>query len=200
MRFVFLLILLAGLALGIGYPWAVQNVSGYEIGTYRVYDRPGGFRPAEASIAPSEAPVRVLVDMVSQGSYRPIPGRTALTVTVATGGRTVLAETVTFADTQGQQDSPQGQRFVYRDEAGMIREISGDGRYAITVGPGDADDIDLDTVDVILQAGAFDLDPRAVPAGYIMMAVGFIGFVAALRRKRRGKAEASPPPPPKWGR
>ena len=34
MRILFLLILIGGLALGIAYPWAVQNASGREIGAY----------------------------------------------------------------------------------------------------------------------------------------------------------------------
>ncbi len=39
MRFLFLLILLAGVGLGVGYPWYVNNFSGQELGTYRVYER-----------------------------------------------------------------------------------------------------------------------------------------------------------------
>ncbi len=68
MRVIFLLMFLAGLAVGIGYPFVVSNVSGYEIGRYPAYDRQGGFKVVEENLAPADAPVRVLVDMSSLGS------------------------------------------------------------------------------------------------------------------------------------
>lgn len=200
MRFFFLIILAAGLALGIGYPWAVQNVSGYEIGNYRVFERGSGFSPAEVALAPSEAPVRVLVDMAATGNFRPTNNRTVLTVTASTDGRTVLAETVTFVHAAAHQDSPQVAGHVYRDEVGVIDPVDGEHRYMFTVGPGDAEDVEMERVDLILRAGAFDLDPRAVPAGYALMAVGFIGLVVAFRFRRRRKAQRSEPKKPRWGR
>jgi hypothetical protein len=53
-------------------------------------------------------------------------------------------------------------------------------------------------VDLILNAGAFDLHPRAVPIGYILIMTGFVGFVAMVRRRRR--LDRANPPPPRWGR
>jgi hypothetical protein len=135
MRFFFLIILVAGIALGIGYPWAVDNVSGYEIGRYRVYDRDSGFQTAEVALAPSEAPVRVLVDLTAAGEFRPSDRLAVLTVTASTGGATVFAETVTFVGVPPRPDSPQVAGYVYRDEAGVIDPVSGDARYVFTVGP-----------------------------------------------------------------
>lgn len=48
MRVLFLLVLLAGAALGL-WPWAVQNFSGSEIGTWIVY-REGRFLAAEIGL------------------------------------------------------------------------------------------------------------------------------------------------------
>ena len=200
MRFFFLIILVAGIALGIGYPWAVDNVSGYEIGRYRVYDRAAGFQTAEVALAPSEAPVRVLVDLTAAGEFRPSDRLAVLTVTASTGGATVFAETVTFAGVPPRPDSPQVTGYVYRDEAGVIDPVSGDARYVFTVGPGDADGIAMARVDLVLRAGAFDLDPRAVPAGYILIAVGFVGLVAAFRLRGRRKSSRGESKTRRWGR
>jgi hypothetical protein len=199
MRIVFLLILIAGLVLGIGYPFAVQNISGYEIGRYQAYDRQGGFRVVEENLSPADAPVRVLVDMTSIGSLTLSGVQTALTLTASLDGRTVLASTLTFAHQEPRPDSPQASGAIYRDEAGMIDPVEG-GRYRFVIGPGDAEGIDMRSVELVLRAGAFDLDPRAVPVGYMLMAIGFIGFVLALRRGRSPKTPPAPPPPPKWGR
>ncbi|PSM17100.1 MULTISPECIES: hypothetical protein [Nitratireductor] len=200
MRFFFLIILVAGIALGIGYPWAVDNVSGYEIGRYKVYDRASGFEPAEVALAPSEAPVRVLVDLTAAGEFRPSDRLTVLTVTASTGGATVFAETVTFLGVPPRPDSPQVAGYVYRDEVGIIDPVNGDARYIFTVGPGDADGIVMARVELVLRAGAFDLDPRAVPAGYILMAVGFVGLVAAFRLRGRKKTAADNGKTRRWGR
>lgn len=198
MRLVFLVILIAGLALGIGYPFAVQNMSGREIGRYAAYDRSAGFVPVSVDLEPTDSPLRVLVDMTSIGSLTLNGAQTALTLTASTGGRTVLASTLTFAHQEPRNDSPQTGGLVYRDDAGLIDPVER-GRYVFVLGPGDADTIEMRSVELVLRAGALSADPRAVPLGYLLMAVGFIGFLLALRR-RRAAAVSDRPPPPKWGR
>lgn len=200
MRFLFLLILLAGVALGAGYPWAINNFSGREIGTFRVFERGLGFQPVEVDLTTSDAPIRVLVDLTAIGSPQFASGRTVLTLTAATGGRTVLADTLSFANAQGRESTPQLPDRIFRADAGPIDAIS-DGTYMFTVGQGDADGIDMRFVDLTLRGGAGIVDPRALPVGLSLIAVGAIGIVLASRRRR--SAEANPnsqPPPPRWGR
>lgn len=197
MRIIFLLMFVAGLAVGIGYPFAVQNVSGYEIGRYPAYDRQGGFKVVEENLAPADAPVRVLVDMSSLGSLTLDGATTLLTLTATVEGRTVMASTLTFAHQQPRSDNPQTGGMIYRDEAGLIDPVES-GRYRFVLGPGDAESIEMRSAEIVLRAGAFDLDPRAVPIGYAMMALGFVGFFVSLQR--RNKTPPPPPPPPKWGR
>lgn len=196
MRFIFLLMFIAGLGLGIVYPFAVQNISGYEIGRYPAYDRQGGFRVVEENLSPADAPVRVLVDMTSIGSLTLTGAQTALTLTASLDGRTVLASTLTFAHQEPRPDSPQASGTIYRDDAGLISPVEG-GRYRFVIGPGDADGIEMRSVELVLRAGAFDLDPRLIPIGYTMMAFGFVAFFALRKRKPK---EPPAPPPPKWGR
>jgi hypothetical protein len=197
MRFVFLLLFIVGVSIGIGYPVLVSNVSGYEIGRYPAYDRQGGYRSIDVALAPPDAPVRVLVDMASLGGTTLDGAQTALTLTASLGGRTVLASTLTFAHSQPRSDDPQSGGLVFRDEAGVIDPVDG-GTYRFVVGPGDVERIEMRSVDVVLRAGAFDLDPRLVPIGYTLMAFGFVGFFVSVRS--RGKTPPDAPPPPKWGR
>lgn len=201
MRFLFLLVLLAGAALGVFYPWFVNNFSGHELGTWEVYDRAGGFRPVVARLDSSDMPVRVLVDMTAVGEPALVGTRTVVTITAATNGRTVLADTLTFQGARVRDESPQTNEKIFRAEAGMIAGDEG-GDYTFTVGPGDAEGIDMHAVDLILRGGAANLDKRAQPIGFSLMAIGVIGFVIAMRR-RRGSERQNPnsqPPPPRWGR
>jgi hypothetical protein len=200
MRVLLFLVFLIGLAVGVGYPYVIRNFSGHEIGTWRVYDQGAGFKPADAKLAATDAPVRVVVDLTAIAAPTVKDRQSALTVTVATGGRTILAETLNFSKAKVIDDSPQTAEKIYRDQAGVISDVT-DGDYTFTVRPGDADNIDMVSVDLVLLGGAGAYDERAQPIGLTLMAVGFIGFVLAMRR--RGQPPQNPnsqPPKPRWGR
>ena len=91
---------------------------------------------------------------------------------------------------------------IFRDEAGVIEKVT-PGAYLFTVGPGDADGIDMRAVDLILRAGTGAIDERARPAGYLLMGVGLVGLVLSLVFGRGGNRRQNPnsqPPTSRWGR
>jgi len=200
MRFLFVLILLAGVGIGIIYPWAVSNFSGHEIGAYRVFEQ-GRFKPVTMTLAARDAPVRVLVDLTAKAERIVSQQRTVLTLTAATGSRTVLASTLQFNHAGNPREvSPQLPDKIFRDEAGVIETVS-PGAYLFTAGPGDADDIPMRAVDLVLRSGAGEVDKRARPVGFSLMAAGAIGFLLiAAFGGRRPENPNSKPPPPRWGR
>ncbi|MEI9418566.1 hypothetical protein [Mesorhizobium sp. Cs1321R2N1] len=200
MRFLFVLILLSGTGIGLIYPWVVSNFSGREIGTWRVYEQ-GRFRPLTVSLKDRDAPVRVLVDLTARAERIVSQQRTVLTLTAATNGRTVLASTLQFNHVDNpRQASPQLPDKIFRDEAGLIATVS-PGAYLFTVGPGDAEDIPMRAVDLVLRSGVGEIDGRARPIGFSLMAVGLIGFLLSLRSGGgRPENPNSQPPPPRWGR
>jgi hypothetical protein len=200
MRMLFVLILLIGTGIGVVYPWAMANFSGHEIGTWRVYEQ-GRFKPVTVALAGRVAPVRVLVDLTAKAERIVSQQRTVLTLTAATGGRTVLASTLQFNHSDNpRQVSPQLPEKIFRDEAGLIPTVS-PGPYIFTVGPGDAEGIEMRAVDLVLRSGAGEIDPRARPVGFSLMAAGLIGLVLAMRfGGGRPENPNSQPPPPRWGR
>ena len=202
MRFLSILLFVVGAALGVFYPWAMSNFSGHAIGTYRAYEG-GRFRPVTVQLMANDAPVRVLVDLTARAERIAGQQRTLLTLTAAGGGRTVLASTLSFNHTDNpRQVSPQLPDKIFRDEAGVIETVM-PGPYLFTVGPGDADGIDMRTVDLILRAGAGSVDERVRLAGYALMGIGLVGLVLSLAFGRGGSRPQNPnsqPPPPRWGR
>ncbi|MBX3581539.1 MAG: hypothetical protein KF810_06570 [Rhizobiaceae bacterium] len=199
MRAFFLLVFLGGLTAGFGYPWAINNFSGRELGNWPTYERGSGFQPVTVRLTSADAPVRVLVDLTSLGPVEFAPRRTALTLTASTEGGTVLAETLTFSEAKPQERSPQSRDRIYRDEAGVIEEIE-DGDYTFVIGPGDVDGIEMRSVDLSLRGRALSVDPRLPPVGYSAAAIGFIGLVLSLRRRKRDRAAGTESLPPRWGR
>lgn len=201
MRFIFFLILLAGLGLGVGTQWYANNFAGRELGTWRVYDQDKAFEPFQATLAASDAPVNVIVDLTTIGTPTFAQDRTVITLTAAHNGRTVLVDTLDFINARPREHSPQSPDRIYRAFAGPLETVE-QGDYVFTLGFGDAERIDTRSIDVTLRAGAQSLDPRLQPIGYALIAVGVIGFILAGRRRRSdgGGNPNSQPPPPRWGR
>jgi hypothetical protein len=197
MRVVFLILLLLGIVLGIGYPWVSTNFSGEEIGSWRIYDRPGSYKPVSVTLMAEDAPVRAFVDMQPLHNFVPAIGRTALTSVVTHQGRDVLVKTLNYADAKvTNRGSPQGPR-VYRDSIGDIDPIQ-TGDYIFNVGPGDFDGLEVAQVDLVLRKDVTPIDWRFVPAGLALIVFSLFGLMVVRRRHRA--AARNVPPPPKWGR
>lgn len=201
MKFISLLIFLVGGALALGYPWVVDRYGAREIGTWRVHDTAGGFRPAVARLAVTDSPVQVVVDVTAVRPPDAVAGQSVVTITAATAGGTVLARTLDLADATVREDSPQTPQQIFSLDVGEITTVA-DGDYTFTVGPGDAEGVELISVDLLLSGGAGAYDQRAQPVGFSIMAVGFILLVLAFRRGGGPPAgnPNSQPPPPRWGR
>lgn len=201
MRVIFLLIFLAGAGIAFGYPLVLKS-GARDIGNWNVEADASGFTPVEATLKASDAPFTTVLDVTAIVPAAFDKSQTVLTITAATGGRTVLAQPLSLEGAEVREDSPQTPQQIYRIEAGTI-PTAADGAYTFTVGPGDAEGVEVWSVALILQSGNGAVDPRAQPLGFSLMAIGFIVFVLSFRRGSRSgdiPPTAPPPAPPRWGR
>lgn len=197
MRLFLLLLLIVGVLLGVGYPWVATNFSGEEIGTWRIYDRPGPYKPVTVNLKQSDAPVRAFVDMQPLRNFIPAEGRTALTAVVTRQGKDILVNTLSYASPKAtNKGSPQGPQ-VYRDSIGDIDSVE-DGDFTFAIGPGDYDGLEVAQVDLVLRRDVIAVDWRIVPVGIALIVISIFGLIR-LRRNRKMAANATPPQP-KWGR
>ncbi len=203
MRKIYVLMMLAGIGCGFGYPWYMENRTGSPIGTFRVYTRAGGFQPVDIVLTPDQAPVRAFVDIVPLKGYYPDPARTLLTLTVSSSGRTLLASRLNYMGASEQTKNLQNSEQLFRDIAGEIRDVSA-GPHHFVVSEGDSDDLSLKTADLVLRANALDADGRVQPVGVALFALGLLGFVRSLRRSDRQPSnspeQVAVPEKSKWGR
>jgi len=190
MRVLFLLVFAAGVALGLGYPWAALHVVGHQLGVLRVYDRPTGYTPVTIRLSPSEAPVRVLVDLRVVGGTRLLGGKSVVSLAVTSDGRSVLAAPLTFAEATLEDRSPQTNERIYRDDAGLISKVE-EGTYTFTAQPGEETGIYIQSIDVILRADALRINEVVRMGGFLLMAAGAIGLAYAIARYRRKRWEGS---------
>lgn len=197
MRFFSLILLLAGAALAGAYPWYLNNFSGRDLGSVPIYEQASGFRQVTVRLSPKDDPVRVLVDLTSRGPANFSGNFAVLKLTVSTGGNTVLADTMSFSKSVQRDQSPQLTQSIFRGEAGLITPVE-NADYTFSVGPGDAGGVNYSKVDLLLRANATSVDPRAQPAGFVLVGLGVLGFILGGRRKPRNPNEQ--PPAPRWGR
>lgn len=197
LRTFFLILLLGGAGLGVGYPLLAGSSSGYQLGVWPVYDRQDGYRPAEVALSPSDEPVTVSLEVTTSGPAT-FDNGTLLTLTADTEGRTVLARALDFTGAHSTIVNPQTGARVYFLEAGRIAEVTGE-RYVFTLGPGDAPSDAVANVTLKLEGGSSDLEPVTTPAGYVLMAIGLVGLIASFGRRRPANPNSNPPPR-KWGR
>jgi hypothetical protein len=202
MRLFFFLVLLAGLALGFGYPLAVEKLAMRDLGMWHAYDHAKGYQSVDVPLNAGDAPVRVSVEMVTVGQPSRPGNGAVLTLTADVGGRTVLAEPLNLEGAKPRDTNPQTQERMYRAFAGMIDEVE-DATYTFTLGPGDADDVSVSSADLVLQSKRMAADRRIQPAGFLLTAVGLIGLVVAMKKRGGGtpsNPNSQPPPPRRWGR
>jgi hypothetical protein len=201
MRLLFLLMLLGGIAGAIAYPWMASDLGVSEVGSFRVFDPESGFRPAVVRLSAQDSPIRVLVELTAARPLEVAADEAVITLTVAAGSRTVLAQTLTFAEASPRETSPQLSDRIYRQQAGTIDPVE-DADHTFTVGPAGMEAVDIRSIDVVLASAPAAIDPRVQPIGFALMAIGFVGLVLSLRRGRNRPPENpnSQPPKPRWGR
>ena len=104
----------------------------------------------------------------------------------------------TFASVTPRTLNPQSGLVAYRALPIVINPVDG-ARYRFDFGPGDSPPDDFVSVDLTLTAAVFDLDPRAIPVGYVLTAIGLAGFALSFRRRKPVNPNQKPPAP-RWGR
>ena len=202
MRFFFLLILLAGVALGVAYPWAVNNFSGRELGSWPVFDPGTGFKPVDVPLKAADAPVQHSCRHDRIGPPRFSRDGTVLTHDSRDRGPHRARRYLELLPSpKPRENTPQLPDRIFRADAGPLTTVE-DGTYTFTVGRGRCRGHRYCARSRSRCAAAPPpMTSRAQPIGISLMAVGVIGFVLASRR--RGTAAANPnsqPPPPRWGR
>ncbi|MEP9397318.1 hypothetical protein [Mesorhizobium sp. KR2-14] len=190
MRLLFLLTLIAGVGLGVVYPWWAETFSGHHVGAWRIFDHAAGYRTVEVRLAAEEAPLRVLLDLRVVGQLTGYGPHGGLILTAASGERTAFSRPLRLNDARLTARSAAINERIYRDNAGVISEVA-DGKYIFTLQPRDDESIYIRSIDLVLRADIWQVSQGLRVLGLLMMAVGQVGLVAAIHRRRLA-GEAGP--------
>lgn len=193
LHLLFMLMLVAGVVLGVVYPRAVDGSGADEIGRWRIYERGAGERTVE-TVLDINRQVAVGAELRTEDTLPDDLRLAALTAVVRDSDENVVLREGLALSGAAVLESPQTRVQLYRAAAGILNGAEGAYRFDIEV----ADDVrpSLLSVDLVLGTVAASPDPRMQPAGFIMMAVGVVGFLLTFRRRRENPNSK----PPKWGR
>ena len=188
------LTLLAGILLGIGLPRALDRLPGYEIGRWPAYDSASGYMSIEPMFAPPEAPYFFSLAMTTAAPLRSAPQRLVLELAVvAPDGTTVLDHGFGFPKPPSRV-SPQSDLFVYEET--VVRAEPLDGPHAIRISAGPQAEPSIRSIELVLNAGAYDFDPRLQPLGFILLILGGAGLLVSFRNNPSAPARTAR----QWGR
>ena len=195
--FVFsLIVLAAGVLLGIVYPRTMENAPGREIGRWTVYAGGDDFQVPEMTLQPSDGPTLVTVTAYANAPLRVAEEREVLLLSVLDGAGDQVHRAVLGFPEPAALESPQSGILRSTQSVGMPEAADGPHRFVFGKGRDFADSIL--TVEVAVNAARYRVDPNARPVGIALMVVGGLGLAFSLRRRRENPN--SSPPPPKWGR
>jgi len=190
------ILLAAGALLGLVYPKAMENAAGREIGRWTVYDGGGDFVARDATLWQSDGPTLVTVRLSISGPLQGGAEREVLTLAALDGGGSEVARAVLAFPATGTLESPQTGIVRYDQTVRLLEPATGPHSFIVSAGrdfPASAASVEL-----VLNAGTYHVQPNARPVGIGLMAFGALGLWLGLRSRRENPN--SQPPSTRWGR
>ncbi len=201
MRLIFLafsaIVIVAGVLLGIVYPKTAERWLGREVGRWTIYAQGGDFGTERVTLSPSDGAAVVTLETRSSAPLRSGADRAFLLLTVTDAAGEEVLRQVIAPPRGGGLESPQTGVMRYSERVATLEPLSGAHIFTMERGKDFDDDIVL-SIDLILNAGTYHVQPNARPVGYGLIAFGVLCLVFALRSRRENPN--SSPPPRQWGR
>lgn len=200
-RFLLLMMLIAGLLLGIGYPWYVTNFTGVSLGKLEFYHRGGSWKPVEVQFDKKLSPVglKVLLQVDAPSEKLSETGRFSLKVRGPEG--------LSYREILEFSLKPVGDGNV----GGTVQDLwqfadalifLGDEPYVIELETIGKNPLSIKLAELHLTANIGSYDKNALPVGAGLMGVGGLGlllsFLAGGGKNR--KAPKSQTGKSQWGR
>lgn len=191
-RIVSLLLLAAGVFLAIALPKLALRLPGNDIERMWLYKSDAELASGKADLAPSEAPFFFTLSVRVSGPLPAGDRRTTFTVVVRDmGGAAVLDLAFELPATPARDGTGTG--YVYTKTLVVDRPLDGRFKVELTMDP--EPDPAIVSVILAISAGAFDLDPRLQPIGFILLVVGGVGLLLGFRPHPEQLKPAA-----RWGR
>jgi len=198
-RAFFLLLLISGSLLRIGYPWYVSNFTGETLAELEFFQRGSGWKPVKVELEKDMFPVglkvRLMVDAPSERLSE--TGRFALKVRGP--GAVSYREILEFQLAPVGDGALEGTMQELWQSATALQFVANE-PYVIELESLGKNPLSVKSAELRLIANIGAYDGQILIVGAVMMGIGGIGFVMFSLRNRRRKVEKGGIKKPKWGR
>jgi hypothetical protein len=197
-RAFFLLLLISGSLLRIGYPWYVGNFTGETLAELEFFQRGSGWKQVkvelEKNLFPVGLKVRLLVDAPSERLSE--TGRFALKVR---GPGAISYREILEFQLQPVGDGDADGTFQQLWQGATALQFVANEPYIIELEPLGKNPLSVKSAELRLIANIGAYDGQLLLIGTVMMGIGGIGFmIISLRRRRKGNK--GKPEVTHWGR
>ncbi len=200
MRKFFLLLLISGSLLRIGYPWYVNNFTGETLAELEFFQRGTGWKPVqielEKDLFPVGLKVRLMVDAPSERLS--VTGRFALKV--RSPGAISYREILEFQLAPVGDDALEGTMQELWQDATALQFVANE-PYVIELESLGKNPLSVKSAELRMIANIGAYDGQILILGAAIMGIGGIGFVIiSLRNRRRKSGKNDGIENSKWGR
>ena len=198
MRIFFLLLLISGSLLRIGYPWYVSNFTGETLAELEFFQRGTGWKPVKVELEKDLFPVGLKVRMMVDASSErlSVTGRFALKVR---GPGAISYREILEFQLQPVGDGALAGTFEELWQNATTLQFVANEPYIIELEPLGKNPLSVVSAELRLIANIGAYDGQLLLIGTVMMGIGGIGFIIiSLRRRRKGNKGKSKVT--KWGR
>lgn len=174
------------------FPTWFRTYYNIDLGTYRIYDRQGGFRTiSDVSLSPAAAPLRITLTGRGQIPDRAgaVDGATDFVMILHDGEQAAITEPVRITRSDLSGDIVPGGTVGIAMNAPLVETLD-EARYGFRFQAGARQGVDLSFLDVDLTAHVAKADPRVRTVSWLMLAAGIVLLVIARLRSRASRASA----------
>ena len=162
MRYLFLLLFLAGLVHDFGYPAAIEAISGRVITAQALFAGEGDFQAADIALEAGQAPVRIDVEIQMAGAdTAAVPEYGGLELHVSRSGQPVLDSSLDVRAFDRETDSSGRSAALLHAVAGTIDPVTSGAYHFEAEGRGEVTN-GVSQIGIILRANALEVDRRAL--------------------------------------
>ena len=176
------------------FPIWFKTYFNIDLGTYRIYDRQGGFRTiADVSLSPAATPLQITISGQGSMPAEAEGAATTFTMVIDDNDETVAAEMVRISGPVLSGDITANGTITADLALPPVSELD-HGRHDFSFRAGESGDIDFAFLDMNLTGNVAVSDPRVPMASYAVLGIGMIILIAPVfRRRKRRDAEPSRP-------
>lgn len=189
MRIIGLLSIVLGLVVAFGYPYYHIAFTNFEIGSYTIYEKAGGFEEQTIWLAPEDAPIAIAFSAQADGVDIAGGSNTAIRVDIKNQESILRTENIRFSGPPNDTSASTTSSVEMNVDLDGF-EINSSALYTFAFSGSDVIEIPLKSITMTIT-GIATAPSETVPlVGYLLIGLGALMYLVGGRRKSKKTGNA----------